>query len=450
MTLVAQEKKAHCLIISANQVAMPYPVYPLGAAYVTGALKRAGHQVVHFDLLADGGIDSLSAVLAENQFDLIGVSIRNLDTVDSADSREYLSDVVGVVQRIRAESDGVVVLGGPAFSIMPETLMELFGADYGVVGEGEQAMPWLASEIAAGRCPEEKILRFPQNEQVWQGEGLTSSTADYYTNRGGMLNVQTKRGCPYNCFYCSYPTIEGRKVRYRNPASVVEEVIRLQKENGAKYIFFTDSVFNDPGKRYLEIAEELIRKNNSLPWCAFFRPSDISREEFRLLKRAGLQAAELGTDAACDETLAGIGKTFTFDDVLKVHGNAIAEDVKCAHFIMFGGPNENRISLEKGLKNIELLQKSVVIAYVGIRLFPGTAIVERAIADGVITADQSLLEPVFYYSPQISREEIDTALLTAFAGKETRVYPCHLIEKRIPLLHKFGKVGPMWDILLGG
>lgn len=429
---------------------MPYPVYPLGAAYLVAALKRAGHQATHFDLLADGGLDELLIFLEGKQCDLIGISIRNLDKVDSADPKEYLGDVLETVRKVRKATDTAIVLGGPAFSIMPETLLEMFEADYGVVGEGEEVLPWLATELVNGRPPEQKILKSPQNLRQWHSSTLTPSTVKYYTNHGGMLNVQTKRGCPYTCLYCSYPTIEGEKIRYRDPEDVAEEVNRLEREAGARYIFFTDSVFNDPQKRYLEIAEALIRKDNKLPWCAFFRPSDLTRQDIRLLKRSGLSTLELGTDAGCDRTLQGIGKQFCFDDVLQVHGNLIAEEIACAHFIMFGGPGENSDTLRESFENIEKLQGSVVFAYVGIRVFPGTGIVQRAIEDGVIAADQSLIDPVFYYSPAISKEEIEKAIRKNFADRVDRVYPCHEIEKRIPLLHKFGKVGPMWDILLNG
>lgn len=439
---------ANCLIISANQVVIPYPVYPLGAAYIVGALTRSGHQAHHFDILADGGLEALELFLEGKTFDLIGVSIRNLDTVDSADPKEYLEDISKTVACIRGNSAALLVLGGPAFSIMPEKLMDLLRADYGVVGEGEVVVPWLASEIAAGKFPKEKIIRAELKESVWKSTLLTPSTVQYYTDHGGMLNVQTKRGCPYNCSYCSYPLIEGKKIRHRDPLEVAEDVLELQASTKAKYLFFTDSVFNDPDKKYLEVAEALIRKKNTLPWCAFFRPHDISRDDLRLLKRAGLSSMEMGTDAATDETLSGIQKHFSFEDVLAVHNKIVEEEIPLAHFIMFGGPNENEATLQQGLKNIEKLEKSVVFAYIGIRIFPQTSIYNRAIKDGVITKGQSLLAPQFYYSPEVDRARMEEAIVESFANRMDRIYPCHEIEQRIVMLHKMGQVGPLWDLLL--
>lgn len=440
---------AHCLIISANQVVTPYPVYPLGAACLVTALQAHGHQVCHFDILADGGRDSLEKYLRDNHFDLIGVSIRNLDSVDSAaPGEDYLDAIAETVRCVRQGTTAPVVLGGPAFSIVPEDLLAFLSADYGVIGEGEELLPWLATEIAAGRPPREKLFFAGQVKSIWRPSDLTPSTARYYLDHGGMLSVQTKRGCPHSCSYCSYPNIEGKQLRYREPEEVAEEIIHLRDHSGARYIFFADSFFNDNEGRFLEVAEALIRRKAGLPWCAFFRPQNLTRSDLQLMKRAGLAAMEMGTDAACDRTLAGIGKSFTFNDVLEVHHRVLAEEIPCAHFVMFGGPGEDKETLAEGLANLERLAHCVVFAFAGIRILPDTGIFLRAVADGVIEADQSLLRPAYYFSPLISQSEIVAAIEQSFSGHMDRVYPCHEFEQRIAHLHKLGHVGPLWDFIL--
>ncbi|MEA3547561.1 MAG: lipid biosynthesis B12-binding/radical SAM protein [Thermodesulfobacteriota bacterium] len=441
---------AECLLISANQVVTPYPVYPLGAACLLGSLQEKGHVASHFDVLADGGREGLDDYLSGKRFDLVGVSIRNLDTVDSAAPDECLTGVVEIVNLIRKNGIAPIVLGGSAFSIMPQALMELLDADYGVVGEGEELLPWLADKIASGTPPAKKIFYAESRKQVWQKPVFTESNARFYIKHGGMLNVQTKRGCPHSCSYCSYPTIEGRKIRYRDPQDVADEVARLQIDYGARYIFFTDSVFNDGQGHFLEVAEALIRQNNKVPWSAFFRPQNLERDHLRLLKRSGLAAVELGTDAATDITLAGINKKISFDDVLEIHERVISEGIPCAHFIMFGGPDEDEETLRQGLKNIEKLEKSVVFVFVGIRILPGTAIFDRAVHDDLIKADQSLLQPIFYFSPHVSRERIEEQVKQSFSHHMDRIYPSFEFEERIAMLHNMGHVGPLWNLVLGG
>ncbi|MDF1614725.1 lipid biosynthesis B12-binding/radical SAM protein [Desulfurivibrio dismutans] len=438
----------NCLLVSVNQAVVPYPVYPLGVAYLCGSLQQAGHVAEHFDLLADGGAAGLRQRLIERRYDLIGLSIRNLDTVDSCDPNDFVPEVAAVVALIREVSPAPVVLGGPAFSLMPEQLLGFLCADYGVVGEGEVLLPWLADELAAGRPPGQKILRNERRVDFWPRPVYDESPLRYYLAHGGMLGVQTKRGCPYHCAYCSYPTIEGHTLRYRDPDETAAEVARLVSEHSARYIFFTDSVFNDGAGQFRRLAEALIRNGNTTPWCAFFRPQNLEREDLRLLKRAGLAAMELGTDAACDRTLAGLDKGFDFDQVLRANRLAVEEGVPCAHFVMFGGPDEDRRTLTEGLDNLSRLEKCIVFAFSGIRILPGTALAARAVADGVITADQSLLTPTFYFSPQLPAAELNRELAAAFAPRTDRIFPVSQIIGHLTVLHEMGHTGPLWDFLL--
>ncbi len=438
---------ANCLLISANQVITPYPVYPLGMACLLGALAEAGHQADHFDILS-GGLEALKTRLAANVYDLLAISIRNLDSVDSADTRHFLGDISRIVAVIRAHSSAPIVLGGAGFSIMPEALMDLLQPDFGVVGEGERILPWLAGEIASGTSPEGRIFtqpleNYPDSKPIFQQD-----IADYYLAHGGMLNIQTKRGCPYSCSYCSYPSLEGNKIRYREPEAVAEEMSRLSKDLGARYIFFADSVFNDPAKRFLEIAEVLIRQGNTTPWCAFFRPQNLTQGDLLLLKRAGLAAAELGTDATCDITLAALNKGFSFAEVLATSRIFAKADIPTAHYVIFGGPKEDHNTLQEGLHNLELLPQSVVFAFTGIRILPNTGIHNRAIIDQVISREQSLLLPTYYFSPLIHRDQLEAAIRQAFSGRQDRIFPCSKVADHITLLHKFGHHGPLWDLIL--
>ena len=439
---------ANCLLISANRVITPYPVYPLGAACLLGALKAKGHCANHFDVLADGGLEELSRYLSGKCYDLVGVSIRNLDTTDSSAPGDFLQDNIETVKLIRQSLQSPIVLGGPAFSIIPHAFMELLQADYGVVGEGEHLLPWLAGEIANGRPPRKQIFHSGYETNLLQRPVFTKSVAKYYTDHGGMLNIQTKRGCPYACSYCSYPSLEGRHLRHRDPEEVADDVIRLGADFGARYIFFTDSVFNDAQGQYREIAEALIKRDNDIPWCAFFRPQNLRRDDLRLLKRSGLAAIELGTDAATDTILAGLNKGFCFDDVMEIHQKIVEESIPCAHYVMFGCPDEDEQTLRCGLKNIERLEHSVVIAFAGIRILPGTKIFDRAVDDNIIKVDQPLLSPVFYFSPHLSHKRIDKQIRQSFGGRLERIYPCSKFEDRIAMLHNMGYAGPLWDIIL--
>ena len=437
-----------CLLVSANRMTLPYPVYPLGIAYLLGALEARGHQADHLDILASGGHEPLRQLLRQKSYDLIGISIRNIDTVDSASRLDLLDDITSAIAIIRKESTAPVVLGGPGFSIMPGPLLYHCRADYGIVGEGEAALPLLLERLVGGDPPQERLLAMPAASFPSCTPRYSAEVTPYYLEHGGMLNVQSKRGCAYGCSYCSYPTIEGRVLRHRAATLVAAEIGELTKRFGARYIFFTDAIFNDPQGRYLELAEALASAGNRTPWCAFFRPQNIDRKSLRLLKRSGLAAMEIGTDAACDATLTSLGKGFTFDEVAAVHDNILAENIPCAHFVIFGGPGETATTLRQGLHNLQRLRRSVVFAYIGIRILPGTALHRQAVREGHVDEDTDLVTSRYYYSPAISREDIEGAVLADFRGRRDRVYPVADSEKLIPLMHRFGHIGPLWDKLI--
>ncbi|MDH3348170.1 MAG: cobalamin-dependent protein [Desulfobulbaceae bacterium] len=439
-----------CLLTSVNSVQVPFPVYPLGMAHIGGALRGQGHLVKQVDLPACGEdyLATLEANIKELQPEMIGISIRNLDLEDSSQPRSIIGEVEKIVALIRRTSKAVLVLGGPAFSLLPEKILTLLGADYGIVGEGEEAIIRLAAELEAGTPPKKQLLYSKPSDKPWQEVEYDPAITPYYISRGGMMNVQTKRGCPYQCNYCSYPLLEGRMIRKRAPEEVADEVMRLRDEFKAEYIFFTDSVFNDSSNHYLEVCEALIQRKNTLPWMAYFRPSDITEEAMSTMKRAGLDAMEIGTDAGCDASLVALGKNFTFNEAVELNNLATKHKIPCAHFFMFGGPGENSKTLQQSIENIEKLRPAVIFAFNGIRILPNTGIQQLAIEQNIIAADDDLLEPRFYFSPQITPQQIDQTLKEAWQGKPDRQYPSQEMEDRIAQFHAKGFAGPIWDKII--
>lgn len=438
-------------LLSSNLCTDPYPVYPLGMAVVSGALQAAGHQVLQYDCLVQRGAEQLRTAIADFVPELLSISLRNIDDVNSFSGEQawYLRQVKGLVDEIRSGYAGPIVVGGPGLTLMPEAIVDFLEVDYAIVGEGERTLPELMATLAAGGVAP-RIIR---SERPLAGPDFAAPLFDpalvpFYLGESGMLNLQTKRGCAYRCGYCSYPLIEGRRFRVREPAQVVAELARLKREHGVAKIFFTDSVFNDPQGNYLLLAEELLRQGLDLCWSAFFRPQGLGRPELALLKRAGLYALELGPDAASDRTLAGINKGLTFAEVLEVNRACLDERLPAAHFVIFGGPGEDEASLAEGLDNLEQLGASVVFAFSGIRIHPDTPLQQRAIAEGVISAETSLLKPVYYFSPLLDHEKMEATIEERFAGQPNRIFPPSEGLKRMAVMKNFGYRGLLWDKLV--
>ena len=362
----------------------------------------------------------------------------------------YIECVKNIVDEVRKITSAPVVLGGSGFSVMPEEVLEMVGAEYGIVGEGEQLFCEIAELIKSGKQPAHRILRAPL---VLEGRTIPSAMYDrelmeFYHKHGKMISIQTKRGCDRNCVYCSYPILEGRRVRGRDPKAVVDDIQALIKDHDAQYIFFVDSVFNDSQGLYRLVIEEMLRREVKIKWTAFFSPGgDLDAEIIAKMKKTGLHAAEIGADAACDKTLIGIGKSFNWQGVVDCNDLFIEQDITTAHYYMFGGPGETKKTVEKGIANIKALRHTVNFMFLGIRLLPNTGLIKIAERQGVIKPGQKMLEPIYYFSPEISRDWLENELTEGFKDHTNCVFPPDALNDKLRLLQKLGVSGSAYELL---
>ncbi len=439
------------LIVSANVAQTPYPVYPLGASVVVGALRDAGHEVTLFDFLQRGSaIAALAEELRATRPEVVGISMRNLDNTNMLSEQRYLTSVQQIVASVREHCGAPVVVGGSGFSVMPERILEEVGADYGICGEGEQAVVELVEAIAAGDPPPRGCIRRPP---ALTGAGIRAADYDadvlrFYLAHGNTASVQTKRGCTHHCVYCTYPLLEGHEIRPRDPRDVVDDVELLVREHQVQCVFFTDSVFNDDDGHSMAVVDELHRRRIDTRWTAFFKPDRrLDQDQVARMRETGLCAAEVGTDATSDTTLAALGKSFDFDEVVRCNDLFGANDVSAAHYVMFGGPGETEETVERGLVNLARLRAAAIFPFLGIRILPGTPLARLARHEGLIAREEDLLEPAYYISPAVGQEWLEERLRVAFADLPHVVFPPNALEGALRMLHRMGFTGNAIDFL---
>lgn len=445
------------LLISANTVVEPYPVYPLGLDYVAGAIA-ADHEVLRLDMNCLSGEGRLSAGIKEFSPDIIGVSLRNVDNTDALNPKSYIPEYRNLLRRIRKASTAPVVLGGSGFTIFPDELMDLLEADYGVVGEGER-MALLLTALENGDDPNKihgVIGRSGNRPNVSplarSGARRLSHQPDqlgFYLKNGGMLNLQTKRGCPFRCVYCSYPHLEGRAMRCRAPEAIAVDAIALEQA-GAKYLFLTDSAFNAHPDHSLLAAKAFKAAGLSIPWGGFFAPTRMPEGYFDTLADCGLKHVEFGTEALCDSVLKAYGKPFSVEQVFASHGEANAAGLHVAHYFLFAGPGESEETVATSLSNIDKLEKTVLFLFCGMRIYPHTALHEIAQQQGQLEASQSILEPVFYRPPSIGIPRAAEMIAAHARGRDNWVHGSGGDETGDILnrMYQKGFTGPLWEYLI--
>jgi radical SAM superfamily enzyme YgiQ (UPF0313 family) len=453
------------LLISANTEKLPDPVFPIGAAYMAAVAAAHGHVVDTLDLCF---LEGLRPVLDDKirAFDpqVVGISLRNLDSSSYPLNTSYIDDYKTLVDAVRGLTDAPVVLGGAGFTIMPGTIMEFLGADVGVVGEGEMAFPWILERVAGaqpltstpqyscqpvngGVCvtPVARIKQLDITGVPMRGR---FDVGTYY-QRGGALNIQTKRGCYFECVFCSYPLIEGSKVRMRSAQAVVDEMQTLREELQIRHWFFVDNIFNMPIRHCKEICEEIAARHLDVEWSGYLNPKFIDEELCRLMAASGCRAVEFGTDSGAPRMIENLKKEFDVDDLRTASALCHKYGVKFCHSLIFGGPGETAETVNETIDLMDELQPTAVIALTGIRVLPGTGMVDIALRDGQIDADDSLLYPKFYISPGLGDALIER--IESYARRHANwIVPGKGIKTNIQVLQKLRdrKIkGQLWRLL---
>lgn len=445
------------LLVSANTHKDPYPVYPLGLDYVAAAIA-GDHEVQITDMNGLGGIEQLGETLRGFSPDVVGVSLRNIDNTDVEDPIGFMGSYRNLVQAIRDHSDALVVLGGSGFTINPEPFMDGLKADYGILGEGERLGLLLdaiekhkdAAAIPGVVMPSlRKPLPGPWGEEFHRGFCKDRPHVQFYLRRGGMLNLQTKRGCGYRCIYCTYPHIEGRAKRFVAPEKVADTALQLQAA-GARYFFITDSVFNSDFPHNIAVAQAFRKAGVSIPWGAYFMPVGPPPNYFRLMAEAGLTHVEFGTESLSDRVLSSYRKPFKAQDVFESHQEAVDAGLHVAHFFLLGGPGETSDTLEETLGGVEKLKKSALFFFCGMRIYPNTKLFDLALEEGQISNIGNVMEPVFYRSPHIDAAEILRRVKSQGGGRINWVVGSggRKTAKTIERLYERGHTGPLWEHLV--
>ena len=430
------------LLISANMTRDPFPVYPLGAATIAAALQERGHEALIYDPMAEqekSPYPGLEKILRSFQPGLIGLAIRNVDSINRlSDDTNMLApamELSAICKRLAP--DIPLVLGGGGFTLAAAPLMKLCHADYGITGPGEHVLPALIRDLEQGKIVPRGLLHGNAPESVPRSAVYPEELIRFYNNETHMIPVQTKRGCPFQCVYCSYPALEGRCMRFRSPADVAAEMKRIGEKCPGVMIFITDSIFNDPAGEYEKLLDEL---DGTVPFAAFLTPYRLTRPLIQKLAEKGMISAELGVDGACDRTLQGLGKNFTFREAAEAAEELQSAGISVTANFLFGGPGETMETVEEGIANIQSLGRKNMtsVIFSGVRILPHTPLYSLAEKYQMIPENWDPSDELYYLEPGLDPAVLDQRLSDAFASDAHCIYPPHSRRDALAKIHKFG------------
>ena len=396
------------LFVSANTEQISLPTLPLGLGCVATATERAGHEVKLVDLMDQ--TDTLSAIRgAVEGFppDIIGISVRNIDDQAMENTRFLLDQAKKVVADCRAVSNARIVLGGAGFSLLPEAVLAYLGAEMGIQGEGERAFTTLLDHLERGADLSGVPGLYLPGKGLQGERGFTKDLDEFPLpddhllgaadagNKDMMISVQTRRGCPMDCSYCSTATIEGRRLRKRSPEAVVEWIARRRRA-GFKKFMFVDNTFNIPASYARELCRTLAKEKLDISWACIIYPGVGDRDLIKDMAGAGCSEASLGFESGSDRMLASMNKRFDKKAVREFSKMLADQGISQMGFQLLGGPGETRESVMESFTLVDSLPLDLVKLSIGVRIYPHTALARTAVDEGVIAPDDDLLQPRFY------------------------------------------------------
>ncbi len=224
--------------------------------------------------------------------------------------------------------DSRLMIGGGAFSVFAEQLItKLPPSTIGVIGEGESAV---IKAVEGKPLSDERIIvadhgkpRIGQRTQYLPLDDLSvdlsflsSILPQHERYHGDFIGVQTKRGCPYDCQFCEYPYIEGKKVRYRPAERVVHEISQFYTQWGSRRFWFTDAQFftgRESFPQCIEIMERIISRGLKLEWSGYIRTSLINAQLARLMVQSGLGDLEVSITSGSQTVVNSLHMGFSLE-----------------------------------------------------------------------------------------------------------------------------------------
>lgn len=333
---------------------------------------------------------------------------------------------VQIARQIKTYSPATVtIVGGPHVTGLPEH--SLFdGFDYGIAGEGEQALLELLTALENDK-PVENIQNL-----IYRGEnGITVNRQRAFIAdldslprpAWDLMNIEaykdptyfpdshvaiyTTRGCPHDCNFCASAVTWKRRVRYHSVENVIDQIRYIVNELGVHDIMFWDDTFAINQQRAIEICERICREGLDIRYTAQFRADACTPELVDALLKSGCSFGHIGVESGNDEMLARIGKGETkeqFRQAVRVMREA---GLPCIASYIIGLPGDTHETIQETIDfafELDVEQSKFMI----LTPLPGTRVydmaVERKLADPSSLGQMEALN--YYDSVSINLSEV--------------------------------------------
>jgi len=188
--------------------------------------------------------------------------------------------------------------------------------------------------------------------------------------------IYTSLGCPYNCSFCCINAIFGkRKIRYRDPKLVINDIDYLVKNYGIKNIKIIDEMFALNEGHVTKLCDLIISRKYDLNIWAYARVDTLNDKMLKSMKRAGFKWLALGFESGNKKIRYGVTKgRFGNEEILKIVRKIRDSGINMVGNFIFGLPGDNLKTMHDTLNmakelNCEYTNFYVCMAYPGSQLY---------------------------------------------------------------------------------
>jgi radical SAM superfamily enzyme YgiQ (UPF0313 family) len=353
-----------------------------------------------------------------------------------------------------------VVMGGPHVTELPD---EALGRDGGprhcdavALGEADETWPQIVADAVRGELKEiyapldetgkeRKPALAPYPTIPWEDMELEQfdmipksmrPLLERYASGWRSLHlipIESGRGCPYGCEFCTVTGFFGDSIRFRTNESIVEELLRLKrrarKARSQVMVFFIDDNFAISIKRTKSLLRDIIAANAQLPWLAQISANLLRDEELvDLMAESGCRWVFIGMESIDPVNLADVAKSFNKPAEYAPVLNRLADrGIYAVTSFIFGLDNDEPGVADRTLKAIESWPAGLPV-FGQLTPFPSTPLYERLKKDGRLTRPKHWLEfapyqmantPLKMTIPQ-TQDELTKAWMVSYSPERTQ------------------------------
>ena len=367
----------------------PYP--PLGTLYAASYVREHGYRVALFDAMLSESEDEWGIALDENKPQYAVIYDDNFNYLSKMCLLRMREAAFKMINMAKSRGCIVILCGADATDHYAEYLEH--GADYCLLGEGEETLIELLDHLSAGKEAGQIIglasrntvhpsrrpditnldkLPFP----AWDLVDVEKYRSIWLKRHGHFsMNMVTTRGCPYHCNWCAKP-IWGQRYNSRSPENVAAEMKWLKGKFAPDHIWFADDILGLKPNWIEKFAARLNEVDAAIPFKCLQRADLVNEKTAAALAKAGCRTVWIGAESGSQKILDAMDKGDKVEDIYRAAKLLRENRIEVGFFLQFGYPGETWEDVQKTLKMVRECAPDDIGISVSYPL-PGTEFFER-------------------------------------------------------------------------